>query len=197
MNSFLGAFPTLSIKAPRRKVFISYHGGDREEANRFIGRWTMEDVFIPKTIGLSDLENFIESSDTNYVMGQIRCRYLEDSTVTIVLIGSCTHSRRFVDWEIKASLRRGDVYTPNGLIGILLPSAGGSAHLPERFARNYNSAPLLNCYARFYNPPNFAFELSRWIEDAFQARTTRVNLIQNAADMMKYNAKCQHCGVTH
>ena len=40
---------------------------------------------------------------------------------------SLSHSRRYVDWEIKTSLRRGS-YTPNGLLGIILPSQGLRTH---------------------------------------------------------------------
>jgi hypothetical protein len=180
----------------KRKVFISYYDADKTEAYEFVARWaTREDVFIPKTIGLSGRENFIDSTDNEYVMGEIRRTYLGDSTVTIVLIGKCTHSRRYIDWEIKTSLRQGDVYTPNGLIGIMLPSAGTSAHLPERFQANWNSGG--NCYARYYDSPTSAQQLSGWIEDAYAARTARNLMIQNAADMMRYNSKCKVCGVTH
>ncbi len=76
----------------------------------------------PKYWVANDNYDFINSTDTDYVMKCIRENYLSDSTVTIVLIGSCTHSRRYVDWEIKSSLRQGQYTTPNGLIGILLPS---------------------------------------------------------------------------
>jgi len=35
-------------------------------------------------------------------MRRIREEKLQDSTVTIVLVGNCTNSRRYVDWKIKA-----------------------------------------------------------------------------------------------
>lgn len=41
------------------------------------------------------------------------------------------------------------------------------------------------------------YELSNWIEDAFQARTARAHLILNSQDMMKYNAICKVHGATH
>ena len=181
---------------PKRKVFISYYRGDQSEADAFVRQWSdINGVFIPKTIGLSGLENFINSDDSNYVMGQIRSTYLSDSTVTIVLIGTCTHGRRYVDWEIKTSLRQGDVYTPNGLIGILLPSAGERAYLPERFQANWRQE--VGCYASYRYSPASAEELRGWIEDAYLARTTRSHLIQNSAEMMKYNTRCKICGIAH
>lgn len=120
----------------RRKVFISHYGADRFEVDAFIRNFS--NVFIPKVLGANNNDNFFNSSDTNYVMQRIREVYLQDSTVTIVLIGACTHSRRYIDWEIKSSLRQGG-FTPNGLMGIVLPSRNNNAFLPERFQLNWNS----------------------------------------------------------
>ena|SRR6266545_2869289 len=112
----------------KRKAFISFHQEDRPEVDAFIEQWaTRQGVFIPKALGVSNNDDFINSTNPEYVMSQIRTKYLGDSTVTIVLIGSCTHGRRYVDWEIKASLRQGAT-DPSGLIGLLLPSCGKSAH---------------------------------------------------------------------
>lgn len=177
----------------RRKVFISHYKGDRNEVDAFIRDYSS--VFIPKVLGANDNDEFINSTDTDYVMQRIREKYLGDSTVTIVLIGSCTHSRRYVDWEIKSSLRQGQ-YTLNGLIGILLPSQGNSAYLPPRIKANW-AKDEANCYARFRSYPCSKEELSSWIEDAYQARTSRAHLIQNSQDMMKYNSVCKICGETH
>jgi len=128
-------------------------------------------------------------------MSQIRIKYLKDTTVTIVLIGSCTHSRRYVDWEIKSSLQQGSV-TPNGLMGIILKSQNNSAYLPPRFELNWNNEHK-DCYARYWIYPSSPQELGQWIEDVFNARTNRSYLIRNPRDMMKYNKKCELCGITH
>ncbi len=177
----------------RRTVFISHYKGDHDEVERFINNF--KSVFIPKVLGANDNDNFIDSTNTDYVMNQIREKYLLDSTVTIVLIGKCTHSRRYVDWEIKSSLRQGS-YTPNGLLGILLPSAGDGAHLPPRFRDNWQTGKV-NCYARYRYYPSTEEQLRQWIEDAYLSRTSRAHLIVNSQDMMKYNARCKVCGVTH
>jgi hypothetical protein len=187
---------TMTYYGIKRKIFISFYKGNKPEVDNFIDKWVnREAVFIPKALGISDNDDFINSNDPEYVISQIRQKYLSDSTVTIVLIGKCTHSRRYVDWELKTSLRSGKVYTPNGLIGILLPSSGESAHLPPRFQDNWNKDG--NCYARYYYSPTSANELGGWIEDAYAARSNRANMIQNNADMMKYNAKCLFCNTTH
>lgn len=180
---------------PRRKVFLTFHQADRAEVDAFIERFaTRENIFIPKVLGVSSNDDFINSTDPEYVMSQIRSKYLGDSSVTIALIGSCTHSRRYVDWELKTSLRRGS-YTPNGLLGIILPSQGDSAYLPPRFQDNWNKEG--NCYATYWVYPSSGSELRRWIEDAHSAKTTRADLIQNSSSMMKYNSKCLVHGITH
>jgi len=179
----------------RREVFISFYKGNKIEVDNFIKWVEQENIFIPRALGISDNDDLINSDDPEYVMSQIRKKYLGNSTVTIVLIGKCTHSRRYVDWEIKTSLRRGD-YTPNGLLGILLTNASGGAHLPPRFQDNWEQNHV-NCYARYYPYPTSSMQLSNWIKDAFSARTSRASLIKNSSDMMKYNSKCLVCGVTH
>lgn len=181
---------------PRRKVFISHYKGNRREVDDFVDYFANQHgVFTPKVLGAHDNDDFINSTDTDYVMRRIREKYLEDSTVTIVLLGRCTHSRRYVDWEIKSSLRQGQ-FIPNGLMGIVLPSQNNTAHLPLRLADNWNSDHH-NCYARYWSYPTSPNQLSEWIEDAYLARTLRANLILNSQEMMKYNACCKICGVTH
>lgn len=183
----------------KRKVFISYHHGDDVEVRNFVRQWTIVNkVFIPMGLGIKFTDDIIDSTDTSYVMSQIRKKYLQDSSVTVVLIGSCTHSRRYVDWEIKASLRQATLLSspPNGLIGIILPYKGRSAHLPPRFEDNWTSGHV-NCYARYYVAPTSANQLRGWIEDAYKARTERAKYIKNTSDIMKNNATCKECGITH
>ena len=180
----------------RRRVFISHYSGDRTEADAFVERFANQlRIFTPYVLGANANDDFINSTNTDYVMTQIRERYLLDSTITIVLVGQCTHSRRYIDWEIKSSLRQGN-YMPNGLIGIILPSSGTSEYLPPRFARNWTEGHV-NCYARYWVYPTSGDTLVEWIDDAFTARTARNNLIDNPQDMMRYNARCSHHNVTH
>lgn len=186
----------MTYQGTRRKVFISHYREDRQEVDAFIDRFAnKEKVFIPYVLGANNNDEFIQSRNPEYVMTQIRKKYLQDTTVTIVLVGSCTHSRRYIDWEIKTSLRQGE-YIPNGLMGIILPSQGKSAYLPPRLGANWSSGHE-NCYARYWVYPNSAEQLEEWIVDAFKARTTRNHLIRNSQDMMGYNAKCKVCGITH
>ena len=189
--------PTIlgNIEPIRRKVFVSYSHLDQLVVDNFINSATQQGIFISKSLHVNEDEDFIDSDNPAYVMQQIRARHLEDSSVTIVLIGNCTHSRRYVDWEIKASLQQGQSSIPNGLIGILTPGLS-EAYFPPRFAENWSSGHQ-NCYARCYQYPTTGEQLRQWIEDAHSARTSRAHLITNTQDMMKYNARCKQCGIAH
>lgn len=187
-SAFLRYLTTLATK---RKVFISYYHGDKLWAQTFIdsfGTGTSR-VFIPKALGLNYENDEIRSNNPTYVIGQIRERRIIDSSVQIVLVGQCTHSRRYIDWEIKRSLSNG-----NGLIGILIPPHT-RAHLPERFQANWSADG--GCYARFYYYPQSENDLRDWIDDAYQARTTRSSMIKNAQDVWGYNRVCNVCGYNH
>ncbi len=186
----------LAYQGTKRRVFISHYKGDKKEVDAFIQKFANEEkVFTPYVLGANDNDEFINSTNPEYVMTQIRKKYLLDTTVTIVLIGSCTHSRRYIDWELKSSLRQGE-YTPNGVMGIILPSQGNSALLPPRLKDNW-SKDQVDCYARYWIYPKTAEQLGSLIDDAFNARTERAHLIKNSQEMMKYNTKCEVCGITH
>ena len=178
--------------AARRKCFISYYSGDQAEVETFLEDFG--DVFIPKVIGVTDGDDFIDSTNTDYVMSRVRAKYLGDSTVTILLIGSCTHSRRYIDWELKTSLRQGE-YVPNGLLGLTLPYKNGTAHLPPRFKENWKADG--SGYALYQSYPTSKEQLRGWIEDAFNRRTTHAHLIKNAQEMHKYNRQCEIHQLTH
>jgi hypothetical protein len=180
---------------PKRNVFVSYSHLDQTEVDEFVDEWGHRlGIFTPYMLGVNDDDDIIDSTNPEYVMSQIRKNYLKDSTVTIVLIGSCTHSRRYVDWEIKSSLQQGETL-PNGLIGILLPSEGTSSHMPLRLKQNWDSDG--NCYALYKSAPTSSVELAGWIDTTYNRRTANADLIQNPQDMMKNNAKCKVHNVTH
>lgn len=191
-NLFYGIQQSESV---RRKCFISYYQGDSEHVDQFVK--SFEDVFIPKVIGVSSGDDFINSDDSDYVMSKIREKYLGDSTVTICLIGDCAHSRRFIDWEIKASLRQGLYSMPNGLLGILLPYKGTTGHLPQRFKDNYVSGKEAESYAIYRAYPQSKTELKTWIESAFLKRETSAHLIANTQTMMKKGGNCSVHNITH
>lgn len=186
--------PTL-LQPVRRKVFVSHYHAHQVETDAFLRAFGS--VFIQRTVGALGDQNFINSNDTEYVMRRIRADYIGDSTVTIVLVGKCTHSRRYVDWEIKGSLRQGADSLPNGLIGIQMPSSGNRFNPPERLALNWDPQTQ-DCYARCYRYPQSVEELRSWIEDAYAARSNRVRWIKNPHDtMFSYDHRCLACDRIH
>lgn len=176
---------------PRRKVFISYHRADVEEARQFLQKFDhTDDVFISRAVATMP-DDVINSTDPDYIMRRIRKDFLRDSTVTMVLIGRCTWARKFCDWELQASLRHGATTTANGLLGIVLPSAGKDPKAPNRLKINLNNPETgQEGFARWYWPPNSSATLAKWIEDAFTARTTRAHLIRNPRENFVNNRNC-------
>lgn len=173
----------------RRKCFISYHHADQEAVNQFVRDFQHEQgSLIARGLGQEMTDDIIDSTNTDYVMSQIRRRFLSDSTVTIVLLGRCTWARRYVDWEIQSSLRRGETTTPNGLLGIKLPSF---TSFPSRFHDNLSSDfPRKDCFARHMGYPNSTQSLVDGIEAAYARRTSHAQLIVNPRDRMSYNRQC-------
>lgn len=119
----------------RRKVFVSYHhGGDQTYYDEFSRLF--HDQY--EAVRDNSLERIIQSDDTDYVMRQIRERYITGTSCTIVLIGAKSHERKYLDWEIKATL---DKF--HGLVGIVLPThatnPAGEIIVPDRFLDNHRS----------------------------------------------------------
>ena len=174
----------------RRKCFISYHHADEWVVNNFIGTFDHgHDVFIARGIGQEMTQDVIDSTDADYVMRRIREIYVGDSTVTIVMLGRCTWARRYVDWEIQASLRPwGAVALPNGLLGIKL---GSFTTFPERFNNNLIQPGRPDHYAGHIPYPASADILWSAIEWAYQRRSTHAHLVNNPRDRFTYNRECR------
>ncbi|MEK9657353.1 MAG: TIR domain-containing protein [bacterium] len=165
--------------AVRHKCFISYDHSDKSAVDNFCSQF--EGSFIRR--GLTMEDDIIDSTNVDYVMSRIRSLYLQDSTVTIVLVGKCTWARRFVDWEVQSSLRQPSGLFPNGLIAIQLWESYKT--LPERVRLNVNSG-----YAKFYKYPNSTASLSNLIDEAYNARFNNTSLIGNPRDRYSYNRTC-------
>jgi hypothetical protein len=154
---------------------------------------TFGKVFIPRVIGVTDSDPFVNSPNTDYILDQIREKYLTDSTVTIMLVGKCTWARRFVDWEIYSSLRHDKNNRRNGLLAITLPSVAtySARQLPPRADDNVIRKDGNDLgYARWNKYPASESSLRDWIEDAFEARTTRSSLIKNTRARKVNNSPC-------
>ncbi|MCH7665258.1 MAG: TIR domain-containing protein [Acidobacteria bacterium] len=170
------------------KCFISYHKTDEQEVSDFVTEFDEgREVFIARAIGVS--QDIIDSDDSNYIMRKVREKYLTDSTVTIVMIGRCTWSRRFVDWEIASSLRNDPNNKRSGLMAITLPSVSSSSRtLPARLKDNWKSES--GGYARWWKYPSSATGLEDMIEEAYDARDTLGHLVDNSRRLFGSNRDC-------
>lgn len=175
----------------RRKCFISYHKEDAAEVNQFIRTFDHDrDVFIVRGIGDEMPGDIINSNNAEYVMRRIRELYLRDSTVTLVMLGKCTWARKYVDWELQASLRNGQTITPNGVLGIKLPSYNKQGY-PNRLNLNLKQTDTqVDCYARTIDYPNRKDTLTNAIDSAFNRRFTHTHWINNPREKFIKNRNC-------
>lgn len=122
-------------KPVRRDVFVSYHHGGDQAYYDAISE-NMHDRL--RLFTDNSLERKINSSDHDYIMRRIREHHLHGSSCTIVLCGADTWRRKYVDWEIEASLTQ-----QMGLVGVWLPTLpllqGGGTHKPSRLQDNIDS----------------------------------------------------------
>ena len=144
LNPFdlLGPVFTQPARIPKRKVFVSYHhGGDQQYYDAF----TKAFADIYDVVFDNSLERRIDSDNPKYVIQRIRDSFITGSSCTIVFCGIETPWRKYVDWEMKATLDM-----EHGLIGVNLPTnppnAAGSAIVPARLYDN-----IQNGYAIWTN----------------------------------------------
>ncbi|MGM7446899.1 TIR domain-containing protein [Idiomarina sp. ST20R2A10] len=123
------------LGAVKRKVFISYHhGNDRFYYDAFINSFSNTYNVVQD----NSVERAVNSDRTDYVIRKIRENYITGSSCTIVLCGAQTPWRKFVDWEIKATLDK-----KHALIGVNLPTnplnADNKYTVPDRLHDNIQS----------------------------------------------------------
>jgi hypothetical protein len=172
----------------RHKTFISYHHADEAEVAAFIDHFDNDhDVLISRGIGASMAGDVIDSTNADYIKQRIRQLYLRDSSVTLVMVGAETWGRRFVDWEVAASLRNTATSTRNGLLAITLPSVANdsSRQIPARVNDNVDGE---DGYARWMKYPTSTLGLASMIDAAYNRRTTHAAVVDNSRALRQRNA---------
>jgi hypothetical protein len=108
--------------------------------------------------------------------------------VVVVLVGPKTYCRKYVDWEIYAGLTK-KVGGYSGLVGILLPNHSNYAEktyerdlVPPRLVDNFKSE-----YAKFYYWTENENSIKKYIEEAFSARKSKSNRINNSRPQYQRN----------
>jgi hypothetical protein len=106
----------------KHKVFISYHHGNdqghKEALTDFNDKYG---IFIDASVDSGDIDDEL---DDEAIREKIRDEYLQDSSVTIVLVGTETRRRKHVDWEIYSSMYNGAVNKQSGILVINLLTTG-------------------------------------------------------------------------
>lgn len=157
------------------KVFVSYHhANDQAKADYLRTEYGKNNTLLDRS-----LDEAYEDMTDDEILAAIRTEHLKDSTVTIVLIGSETANRKWVDWEIYASLRPYGERSRNGLLGIYLPTAGET---PARLQDNIDSG-----YAVTMKWENISWQLESKIEEAYNNRN-KSDLVRNSRKRRERNS---------
>jgi hypothetical protein len=150
-----------------------------------------------RSLGLDEFgEEFAEhinSNDSDYVMKRIRDEWIAGTSCTVVLIGKCTWARRYIDWEIAATLRDFEDSDRGGLIAVQLPAAAdhGWSKLPPRLEKNVIRENGVDVgYARFYPPAPSDDTISKWVDAAVARRDALEPASGSTSDLMLNNRNC-------
>jgi hypothetical protein len=181
-----------------RRIFVSFHQADELEVEVWRERFSSQFTEI-RMLGIPDEEKEtfserIESDDSDYVMRQIRDKYLAGTSCTVVLIGKCTWARRYIDWEIAATLRNNVNDPRGGLIGVQLPNAeaNGWKSLPPRLAINLVAAAgNASGYARVYSSAPSDGSIAGWVEEAIVRRDTMEPAFSSTSNLRSRSSSCE------
>lgn len=176
-NSLLEALLRNSLRPTKPRIFVSYHHRfDQAYADRFARLF--DDTYDAVTDRSLNAE--IDSDDADYVYQRIRDEYISGTSCTVVLCGIETFNRKYVDWEIKATLDK-----QHGLLGVLLPthraSPNGKFTVPDRLHDNIQTG-----YAHWISWTDDAQVMIRSINVA-RERAKSPRLIANSRSMMGRN----------
>lgn len=166
------------LRPPKRRIFVSYHHhGDRVYYNEFARMFAA----IYEAIEDNSVEREIDSDNSDYVIRAIRENYITGSSCTVVLCGAQTPWRKFVDWEIKATLDK-----QHGLIGINLPTNQLTPQkkytVPDRLHDN-----IVSGYAAWLQWSDLA-QGSSYLTQQIEAATSKsAALIMNARPLRQRN----------
>src|SRR5688572_16454908 len=96
------------------KVFISYHHANDQYYKDFL---IQKNEIYPSFTNVSvDVGDVSDDLSDDAIRTQIRDDYLNDSTVTVLLVGTETARRKHVDWELYSSMHNGYVNKQSGVL---------------------------------------------------------------------------------
>lgn len=107
------------------RVFISYYHYEDQYYKGLIDRLNeMNDIYVDYSVQIGDIDDTYMSDEQ--IRKKIRDEYLKDSSVTILLCGKNTRTRKHIDWELFSSMYDGVVNKRSGLLVINLPTVESS-----------------------------------------------------------------------
>jgi len=74
LQKFAEATSSRSLDSTRHKCFVSYHVDDIVEVEQFIDSFASE--FIPRSVGVTIEDDFVDSTEEDYIKRRIRDEYL-------------------------------------------------------------------------------------------------------------------------
>jgi hypothetical protein len=193
-SAFHGLFPTLqspfaSIPMVEFKTCTGYCGRNKLNPYQAVSKCSNYDIcgnywrerfehffslstdgFVNKAVSDGDIGTGLR---TDTIRQKIRDEFIADATVTVVLIGPKTWSRKHVDWEIGSSIRATQKNSRCGLIGIFLPTHpdyGKPKYHPNIIPpRLYDNVE--NGFASLHDWSEDVEVVKGWIHDAFIRRS--------------------------
>jgi hypothetical protein len=172
----------MPIEKKIRNCFVSYHHANDQ-------KYLAKLLKIVTNIKVADysIKNNIGHLTDETIYKKVREK-MRNCSVTVVLIGSRTGHRKWMDWEIWASFRS---YThpyeplksfkPNGLLAIFLPT--DCLSVPDRLADNINSG-----YAVSMKWENFEIDFESKVNYTFWNRTNNAYKINNSRERENCNS---------
>jgi len=166
------------VPAFKPKIFVSYHhGGDREYYDALCRVFCNAYDIVRD----SSVDRIIDSDNAEYVIRRIREEYITGTSCTVVLCGAETPRRKFVDWEIKATLDK-----QHGLLGVNLPTnrsyPDGTWPVPDRFLDNYRSG-----YASFVQWSDVVNNAGLFAQALHEARGKETWKVDNSRELRSRN----------
>ena len=112
-------------------AFLIYHDDDLDAAASFVDEFGSMFNAV-HTRGVTNGDDFVACASDGSIVQAIRSRYVRDASLGIVLLGTSTWSRRFVDWEIAAAIGGEDDPALPLVLFDLHPRARSRTPLPPR-----------------------------------------------------------------
>lgn len=165
-----------------RNFFVSYHHGNDQAYTKRL-RQLKQGMKVADYSLKEDISEYTDEQIYKVIRNKMRA-----CSVTIVLIGEKTGHRKWIDWELWASLRGYKnnkdpkrSFKPKGLLAIYLPSSNHS--VPQRLQANIDSG-----YAVSMKWKNIERDLQGKINYAIWKRDNASHEIKNNLERFDRNA---------